>query len=54
MGVPKAEGNVDAIIMRMPDRNSGACVRSQMSWWQSLKMTYGAEIRADIRWLEKY
>lgn len=24
MGVPKAEGNVDAIIMRMPDRNSGA------------------------------
>lgn len=25
MGVPKAEGNVDAIIMRMPDRNSGAC-----------------------------
>lgn len=24
MDVPKAEGNVDAIIMRMPDRNSGA------------------------------
>lgn len=24
MGVPKAEGNVDAIIMCMPDRNSGA------------------------------
>lgn len=31
MGVPKAEGNVDAIIMRMPDRNSGASGRSESS-----------------------
>lgn len=31
MGVPKAEGNVDAIIMRMPDRNSGASLKSNLN-----------------------